>query len=147
MKVILLQDVAKVGRKYDVKEVSEGYAANFLFPRKLAAPATKENENTILKKKSEIEAERKAQEALLTKNISALDDAKVTIKAKADEKGHLYAKIHAKEIVEAIKSQLSLEIPEEYIKLKEPIKEVGKTELNLHFADKKSRFSVFVESI
>jgi len=150
MKVILLQDVAKVGRKYDVKEVSEGYASNFLFPRKLAVPSNKEAEKTILKKKNEIETERKIKNDLLAKNISSLDGAKVTIKAKADEKGHLYAKIHQKEILKAVKDQLSVEIEEDFISLDEPIKEVGKfiVVVNAQSVQNASaKLNVFVEAL
>lgn len=145
MKIILLQDVANLGRKYDVKEVSNGYASNFLFPKKLATPATKEAEASVKLKKAQTEQEKKIKNDLLLKNIESLADTKVVIKAKANEEGHLYAKIHQREISKAIKEQLSLDIPEEALSLPEPIKAVGESEVDVLFGDKKSKISIFVE--
>lgn len=129
MKILLLKDVPKVGRKYEVKEVADGFARNSLFPRKLAEPATRETEARITKlKQSAAQAGEVAQD-LLVKNLEALDGKTVTIRAKANEKGHLFQGIHKGEILNAIKKELGLNIREEALVLEKAIKEVGDKEI------------------
>src|SRR6185503_17278542 len=99
MRVIFLQDVPRVGKRHDVKEISDGYATNFLFPRKLAEPATPKAVSELEKRKKNIEIEREVQENMLLKNLEEIKGKSITIKAKADEKGHLFAQIHKKEII------------------------------------------------
>src|SRR3989344_2702155 len=105
MKVIFLHDVPRVGKKYDVKEVNDGYATNFLLPRKLAEAATSQALSNLEKRKKTIDIEREVQEALLVKNLEAIKGKTITITAKTDEKGHLFSKIHSKEIILAMKEQ------------------------------------------
>ena len=147
MKVIFLQDVARVGKKYDVKEINGGYAVNFLFPRKLAEPATPKAIVELEKRKKTIEIEREVQEELLMKNLEEIKDKVVTIKAKADEKGHLFSGIKNKEIVEEMHKQQHAEIAEEFIVLEKPIKEVGEFDIPIEIKGKKSSFKLIVEKI
>src|SRR3989344_3934455 len=102
MRVIFLQDVPRVGKRHDVKDVNDGYAMNFLLPRKLVVTATPKNLAELETRKKEIVVEREVQEELLSKNLEELKDKTVTIRAKTDEKGHLFAGIHKKEIVAAL---------------------------------------------
>ncbi len=99
MKVIFLQDVQRVGKRHDVKDISDGYAVNFLLPRKLAVVATPRAIAELETRKKEIAIEREVQEGLLTKNLEAIKGKTITIKVKADEKGHLFSKIHKINIV------------------------------------------------
>ncbi len=147
MKVIFLKDVPRVGRKYDTKEVNDGYATNFLLPRKLAVVATAKAVAEIENRKKEIAIEREVQESLLLKNLEEIKDKTVTIKAKADEKGHLFAQVHKKEIIEAMKAQNHADIGEEFIVLEKPIKEVGEHEIPISIKGKKSSFKLIVEAI
>lgn len=147
MKVIFLQDVPRVGKKHDVKEVNDGYAVNFLFPRKLAELATSKAMAGLESRKKEIAIEREVQESLLLKNLEEIKGKVITIKEKADEKGHLFSKIHTKEIVEAMKTQNHADIGEEFIILEKPIKEVGEYEIKISIKDKKSSFKLVVEKI
>ncbi|MBI3305678.1 50S ribosomal protein L9 [Candidatus Nomurabacteria bacterium] len=147
MKVIFLQDVPRVGKRYDVKEISDGYAMNFLLPRKLAEPATAQALANLEKRKQNIEIEREVQENLLLKNLEAIKDKIITIKVKADEKGHLFSKIHTKEIVEAMKAQNHADVGEEFIVLEKPIKEVGEFVIPIEIKGKKSSFKLVVEKI
>ena len=96
MKVIFLQDVPRVGKRHDIKEVNDGYAMNFLFARKLAEPATPKAIAELEKRKKNIEIEREVQEDLLMKNLEEIKDKVLNMKAKADEKGHLFSGIHKK---------------------------------------------------
>src|SRR3989344_2183942 len=126
MKVIFLKDVPRVGKKYDVKEISDGYAVNFLFPKKLATPATAKAVAELELRKKEISIEREVQESLLLKNLEEIKGKSITIKGKANDKGHLFSAIHKKEIIEEMKKQLNAEISEEFIILEKPIKEIGR---------------------
>ena len=146
MKIIFLNDVPRVGKKYDIKEVNDGYAMNFLLPRKLAVTATPKAVAELEMRKKEIAIEREVQESLLLKNLEAIKDKIITIKAKADEKGHLFAQVHKKEIIEAMKEQNRADIGEEFIVLEKPIKQIGEFEIQIAIKGKKSSFKLVVEA-
>ncbi|OGI84368.1 50S ribosomal protein L9, partial [Candidatus Nomurabacteria bacterium RIFCSPLOWO2_01_FULL_37_49] len=99
MKVIFLHDVPRVGKKYDIKEVNDGYAMNFLLPRKLAQAATPKAVAELEIRKKEVMIEREVQEDLLMKNLEEIKGKTITIKGKANEQGHLFSAIHKKEII------------------------------------------------
>lgn len=145
MKVIFLHDVPRVGKRYDVKEINDGYAMNFLLPRKLAEPATPKAISELKKRKKNIEIEREVQEELLMKNLEEIKNKIVQLKAKADEKGHLFSGIHKKEIVEEMKKQNHTDISEEFIVLEKPIKEIGEHEILIKVGSQKSSFKLVVE--
>lgn len=123
MKIILLQDVKGLGKVGDIKDVSEGYARNFLFPKKLA---TVGNEGAIkgvrLKKEEEL-AQQKAEESLMRALAKKLAKEKITIKTKA-KSGKLFGSITKKQIVDELKKS-HLEVSEKCIIMKEVIKRTG----------------------
>ena len=119
MKVILQQDVKGQGKKGQMVEVSDGYARNFLLPRKLAVSATADNINTMKQQ----EKARKAQEAEAT--AKQLEGLMVKITAKAGEGGRLFGAVTAKEISEALAEQHQVEIAKTKLVLDEPIKACG----------------------
>ena len=147
MQVIFLHDVPRVGKKYDVKEVNDGYAVNFLLPRKLAVIATPKAVAELEMRQKEIVLEREVQESLLLKNLEEIKGKTITIKGKANELGHLFSAIHKKEIVEAMKEQNRADIGEEFIVLEKPIKQVGEFEIPIVIKGKKSSFKLIVEKI
>jgi len=153
MKVIFLQDVSRVGKRHDVKDVNDGYAMNFLLPRKLAKTATPKTIAELEIQKKEIIIEREVQESLLIKNLEEIKGKVIIIKAKADEKGHLFSGIKNKEIIKEMKAQHHADISEEYIVLEKPIKEIGEFEILIEIkglpavAGKKSSFKLRVERI
>ncbi len=147
MKVIFLKDVARVGRKYDIKDISDGYAVNFLFPRGLATPATAKAVAELESRKKEILVEREVQNDLLMKNFEALKGKIISIKGKANELGHLFSAIHKKEIVDAVKEQSHVDIVEESIILEKPIKEIGGFEVPISIKGKNSSLNLLVERI
>ncbi|MBQ8839902.1 MAG: 50S ribosomal protein L9 [Clostridia bacterium] len=125
MKVVLLQDVKSQGKKNQIIDVSEGYARNFLFPRKLAVVADAKAINDVKNKESSDKHRKdveKAEASELAKKISA---CKVEIKAEAGNEGRFYGAITAKDIAEALKSQCALEIDKRKIQLDAPIKAFG----------------------
>lgn len=146
MRVIFLQDVPRVGKRHDIKEVNDGYAMNFLFARKLAEPATPKAIALLEQRKKNIEIEREVQMDLLLKNLEEIKGKVVIIKAKADEKGHLFSGIRSAEIVAEMHQQHHADIAEEFIALEKPIKEIGEFEIPIVIKSKKSSFKLVVES-
>jgi len=147
MKVIFLQDVPRVGKKYDIKEVNDGYALNFLFPRKLATLATVKAVEEIEQRKKEIIVRREVEEDLLSKNLKELQDKIVTLKARADEKGHLFSAIHTEMIVEALYKEHRIQLDEKFINLPKQIKELGEFEIPIIIKNKKASFKLIIEKI
>jgi large subunit ribosomal protein L9 len=147
MRIIFLADIPRVGKRHDVKEVNDGYAMNFLLPRKLAVTATPKAVAELETRKKEIVIEREVQENLLLKNLEEIKSKTITIKSKANEHGHLFSAIHKKEIIEALRAQLHAEIGEEFIILEKPIKEVGEHEIPISIKGKKSSFKLVVEGV
>ncbi|HVV39161.1 MAG TPA: 50S ribosomal protein L9 [Candidatus Paceibacterota bacterium] len=125
MKVILLKDVRNVGHIGEVKNVADGYARNFLFPQKLAEPATEEKVAAVETKKKEHEAAIQKEEEALTAKIMQLRGKKVVLSARATEKGGLFKAIAAKDVLRAIKAEHNIDIPEEAIEFPDHIKTVG----------------------
>ena len=115
MKVILLQDVKKMGKKGDVIEASDGYARNYLFPRKLAEEATP-NALHVVNAKKENERKKKLAELEAAQKLAAeLKGKEVTINAKAGDNGRLFGAITNKDVAEVINSQFNLSIDKKKI--------------------------------
>jgi len=125
MKVILQQEVKKLGSKGDIIEVSEGYARNYLLLRKLAIPATSINVNNAMQQKTS--EERKQQRILDEAGLMAAQMSKVevTITVKMGEGGKLFGSVTTKDIAEALLAQHKIELDKRKIDLKEAIKAVG----------------------
>ncbi|HEV7701837.1 MAG TPA: 50S ribosomal protein L9 [Candidatus Paceibacterota bacterium] len=147
MKVIFLKDVPRVGRKYDIKNVPDGYAMNFLLPKKMVELATPKAVKDLEMRKKTIEIEREVQTDFLMKNLEEIKGKTLLMKVKADEKGHLFKGIHSKEIVEEMHAQHHAEIAEEFIVLPKPIKETGEHEIQISIAGKKSSFKLVIEKM
>lgn len=125
MKVILLQDVKSLGKKGETVNVNDGYARNFILPKKLGVEANNKNMNELrLQKKQE---EKLAQEVLdAAKALAAqLEAGKIEIAIKVGEGGRTFGSVSSKEIAEETKEQLGLEIDKKKIQLKETIKQLG----------------------
>ena len=125
MKVILQQDVKGQGKKGQMVEVSEGYARNFLLPRKLAILATADAINTMNLKEKARKAEEARQKAEAEATAVKLKDCKVQLTAKAGNGGRLFGAVTTKEISEGLKKQYSIDIPKQKLVLDEPIKAFG----------------------
>jgi len=129
MKVILQQEVKKLGKKGEILEVSEGYARNYLLPQKLAVPATNSNVNNV-KQQKDAEA-RKQQRVLDEAKMLAAQIAKVevTIPVKMGEGGKLFGSVTAKDIADALLAQHKFEMDKRKIELKDSIKSLGSYEV------------------
>lgn len=125
MKVLLEQDVKGTGKKGEIAEVSDGYARNFLLPRKLATPADAQAVNAASIQKSAA-AHRKFQAGVAARDLAKqLEGAAVTVKAKVGENGHLFGAITGKEIAAALMEQKNLEVDKKKIALADPIRALG----------------------
>ena len=144
MKVILLKDVVKVGHKNEVKNVSDGYAMNFLIPNKLAEFATPKKIKNIEILKHQQKEEYNIQHDLLVKNLKTLNGARVEIEGKANEKGHLFKGIQKEEIVEELKRQDHIDLKPEFVELEHPIKEVGEFDITAKVGDTKATFKLII---
>ena len=129
MKVILQQDVKGQGKKGQMVEISDGYARNFLLPRKLAVPATAENINTMKMQEKAKKAQEAAEKAEAEAIALRLKDLIVRIQAKAGNGGRLFGSVTSKEISDALAQQFSINIPKTKIVQDEPIKAFGTYEL------------------
>ena len=125
MKVILQQDVKGQGKKGQLVEVSEGYARNFLLPRKLAIPATTDAINTMNLKEKARKAEEARQKAEAEATAEKLKECQVKLTAKAGNGGKLFGAVTTKEISEGLKAQFGIDIPKQKLVLDEPIKAFG----------------------
>lgn len=129
MKIILLQDDKKLGKKGDLIEVSEGYARNFILPKKLGVEATPKNMNDL--KLQRANSDRIAQEQLdAAKALAALlEDKQVVVKIKAGEGGRAFGSVSSKEIAAACKEQHGIELDKKKIQLPESLKNFGSYEV------------------
>jgi large subunit ribosomal protein L9 len=146
MKIILLQDVAKVGKKYDTKSVSDGHALNLLIPKGLAIVANPEAIKRVEKLKATDTVHKKIQEDLLLMNLKAIDGITLEMTEKANEKGHLFAGIHKDEIIAAMNSEKHINLLPDFIMLDKPIKEVGEHSVEIKIKDKKAILKLSIKA-
>ncbi len=129
MKVIFNVDVKGQGKKGEMKEVSDGYARNYLLPRKLASEATTDNINAMKLKEKAKAAQIAREKELALENSKKLGAVIVTIRAKAGNGGKLFGAVTSQEISEALKEQHGIEIEKNKIVQAEPIKTFGAYEV------------------
>ncbi len=146
MKIILLKDIVKIGKKYDVKEVSSGHALNLLIPQGAAVAATPEAMKRVESQKLKMTGEKKVMEDLIAKNINDLNGMTLTVAGKANEKGHLFAGLHREEIVAELQKQTQLQIDASFIQLEHPIKEVGTHTIEVKVGGKSAKFKLVIEA-
>ena len=131
MKVILLQDVKGQGKRGQLIDVSDGYARNFLLPRKLAVPATAENINTMKMQEKAKAAQEAAEKAEAQATAAKLKELSVKVTAKAGNGGRLFGAVTTKEIADALSDQHGISIQKTKIVQDEPIKAFGTYELKV----------------
>ena len=125
MKVIFSTDVRGQGKKGEMKEVSDGYARNYLIPRGLAAEATADNINAMKLKEKAKAAQIAREKAQAEENAKKLEGVQVLIRARAGSSGKLFGAVTSQEICDALKEQFDIDIEKNKIVQSEPIKTFG----------------------
>ena len=144
MKIILLKDIPNVGQRYDIKDVSSGFALNHLLPRGLAEAATPKAVAKIEAIKVNDLTQKKIQEELLLKSLEKIKSITLHLKEKTNDKGHLFAGITKERLAEEIKKQEKIDVLPESIKLNKPLKEAGEHKIMIEILGKKAEFKVVI---
>lgn len=131
MKVILLQDVKSLGKKDEIVSVSDGYARNMLFPKKLGIEATAKNMNDLKLKKAHQDKVAQANLEAAQAFAKELAEKQVVVSIKVGDNGKTFGSVSTKEIAEAAKAQLGYDIDKKKMILDTPIKEVGTTSVSI----------------
>ena len=134
MKVILLQDIEKIGKKFEIKELKNGYVRNFLVPNGLAKPATREALKWLEVQKEFLE--KKAEEELkkIQGVASGVDGMEVIISVKVGDQGQFFEKINAQKIIDKLK-EMGFEVKKTQITLDQPIETIGEFPVKIKFQD------------
>lgn len=131
MKIILLQDEKKLGKKGDIINASDGYARNYIIPQKIGVPATPENMNNLKLQKANNDKIAKEQLEAAKAMAAELENRSVTIKIKAGEGGKAFGSVSTKEIAAAYQEQHGIEIDKKKIQLSESLKNFGTYEVSV----------------
>lgn len=131
MKVILLQDVPGAGKKNQIVSVSDGYARNYLFPRKWAMEATPNAVREVERRNEKERAEEAARVREAEELARKINGKTVEIKAKSGEKGRLYGSVTVQEVADALSAQHKVEVDKRRIDLSEPIRSLGEVQATI----------------
>jgi len=145
MKIILLQDVAKIGRRNSIVEVPDGYAQNQLIPKKMALPATPENLKRINKLHADVAAGAAKALDQFSATVAALRQTPLEISAEANEQAHLFKAISDKDVVLAA-SKRGIVIEVKQVVFSEPIKSLGTHEITLKQGTHEARVEIVITS-
>ena len=127
MKVIFLKDVGGVGARGTLKEVADGYALNFLIPRKLAEQATTDKVQKVHGEMKANAAAQEARDAIGSAQVLRLEGARLSVLVRANEKGHLYKQLSADDVSHALKIELKEDVPSNAISFEKAIKAIGES--------------------
>jgi len=146
MKVILLTDIPKVGNKYDVKDFKEGYAQNVLLAKGLACLATKAELAKLEDRKRVMEKKKQEEIKLFQDLIVSVGNKVITVKAKANDKGHLFKAVGPHDVFLAIKEVTGVEVDEKSLTM-DHIKTLGLHNILIKKGDKKGECQIMVEAL
>ncbi len=133
MKIILLENIPKLGKKYEIKEVSEGYAVNFLIPKKLAVAATLAKIEEIQNIKKQEELKKQKEEQQLKELAQKIKSLKLEFKLKTDKNGKTFGSINKEDIIKKLNDQEKIKLDEKQIILNEHIKKIGEYKIKIKF--------------
>ncbi len=144
MKVIFKKDVGGVGQRGTVKEVSDGYALNFLIPQGLAEQATADKVAAHAKSQKALEAENAAREKEWAESAARMQGAKFQIHAKANNQGHLYKQLSADDIAAEIKKVFGVSVPHSLILIGSQIKAAGEHDISVKLGKSAAKMTLVV---
>lgn len=146
MKVIMLRDVKGVGRRFEEREVSPGYAANFLFPKKLAVQAGSQSAKQVAELKRQGDDKKEKERSKISESLKKLSHQTLTLKLKSNKQGNLFASINQEKLAKALKDA-GYDIDASSLILKEPIKKTGTYEIPVFLSEEaETRFTLEVIS-
>ncbi len=145
MKVVLLQDVAKIGRRFSVVDVPNGYALNMLIPKGLAEAATPENMKRVTAMKNSASTSQADKESLFEAALSLIEGKAIVVSAAANDKGHLFEAVKLDSIIGAIGGHGAV-VTAEQLAIDTPIKEVGEHTIALREGDVTKKITITVEA-
>ena len=125
MKVILLSDIKGVGKKDQIINANDGYARNYLFPKKLAIPADKGNITNLESKKSSEQHRKELEKQEAIKDAKKMEAITLTIQVKSGDNGRIFGSVTSKEIADSIEQQYKIKIDKKKVMLQDPIKTLG----------------------
>ncbi|MBI4086617.1 50S ribosomal protein L9 [Candidatus Kaiserbacteria bacterium] len=146
MKVILLADVARVGRKHELVEVPDGHAHNYLIPRKLALPATPQNLARQTEHNARVEAEAAAGESAFSALLERFKDAPLVINAPANDHGHLFKGLRAEDVAKEINASAGIALSPSAIALERPIKQIGEHTITVVSGGREGTIPIIVQT-
>ena len=135
MQIILLKDIAKLGKKGEVKNVTDGYGLNFLLPQKLAAMASASKLKQLAEEKAREQEKIKKDEEKYENLIKKFEGVILKLKVKVSNGGKLFAGLGARDIARALNQQKKIEIDEKFIKLPKKIKNIGEYKVGVEFGN------------
>ena len=145
MKIILLKDVKKIGKKYEIKNVADGYALNSLIPNDIAVPATSSYIKMVEAKKKQSALMKEDFKKAFEYAVSKLSEDKLHLSGKVNEKGHLFAGIHADQIIEEFKKETGVILCAEHFEMEKPLKELGEHIIPLKIEGDEYKLKVVVK--
>lgn len=135
MKVILLTDIKGVGKKDQILNASDGYARNYLLPKKMAVEANDENRNKLKAKQASFEHKKGLEKEQAKQTAQKMNGILLKLPVKAGENGKIFGGVTAKEIADNLSSQYNITIDKKKIELKETIKTIGTQEITIKLYD------------
>jgi len=145
MEVILLEDVADLGKKYDTVEVADGYGMNYLLPQKKARAATDRAKAQVKNKKEKLEQKRAEEKEAIRESLDQIKKEVITVERNANEDGQLFAGIDRSEVAELVEKKRDVSLDTKYIMLEAPIKSVGEHEVAVAIDEDEAVFTLKVE--
>lgn len=146
MKVLMLKDAKGVGRANEVIEIADGFALNYLIPKKIAVVATGGALGVAAARKARVSERQALTAQLVAQNLATLASSRIVVKSKVNEKGHLYDAVGEKEIMAAIKDQAHVELPADALRIERPFKEAGEFRVPVAVGEAFGEFTLAVEA-
>ena len=146
MKIILLKDIRKLGKKYEIKDVADGYALNSLIPSDMAVPATHSYLKLIEAKKKQSSMMKEDFKKAFEFAVTKLPEGKIHLSGKVNEKGHLFAGIHPEQIIEEFKKETGVILCAEHFEMERPLKELGDHMIDLKVEGQEYKLKVNVKA-
>lgn len=145
MKVILLHNVKKIGKKGEICEVADGYANGFLLPKKLAKVATNDAVKQLENEQKQADAVSETEKKNFKKIFDSVNKKHITIHANVNNQGHLFAAVGAKDISIALQNNSGIIVDPQYIVVEQPIKEIGDYTVLVEVGENRGEMTVSIE--